>query len=65
MIQTPQFLDPYGLEIVKVTDVEKLPGVKNCGLIAKMDVTTSPFVLAEPTIAFMIRGPVNIVVLAV
>ena len=50
---------------MKVTDVEKLPGVKNCGLIAKMDVTTSPFVLAEPTIAFMIRGPVNIVVLAV
>ena len=50
---------------MNVTDVEKLPGVKNWGLIAKMPVTTSPFVLPAGTIAFIMRGPVSTVVLEV
>ena len=50
------------MEIVKVTEVEKLPGVKNCGLTAKTVLTTSPLVLPLGTDAFMTRGPVSKVV---
>ena len=52
----------YGLEIVKVTEVEKLPGVKNCGLTAKTVLTTRPLVLPVGTAACMTRGPVSRVV---
>jgi hypothetical protein len=55
----------YGFEIVNVTDVEKLPGVKNCGLIVNVVLTIRPLVLAVGTIAFMMRGPLKMVVLLV
>lgn len=51
--------------MVKVTDVEKLPGVKNWGLITNTVFTTRPLLFPVGTTAFMIRGPVRMVELAV